>query len=95
MCLLHVFKSLWLYVHFTSFCFVFASYLFLHLLQLFSHFGLGHVIFQLRRRKENQKQRSKSRPRAVSHDDLRKTHEHSVTQVDKLPYLVELNPRGK
>ena len=53
----------------------------------------GHIIFQLRRRSADYKRRSK-RQRAVSHDDLRKAHDHPATQADKLPYLIELNPRG-
>nr|KAG5705047.1 hypothetical protein BaRGS_018777 [Batillaria attramentaria] len=53
----------------------------------------GHIIFQLRRRSADNKKRPK-RVRAVSHDDLRKAHDHPATQADKLPYLIELNPRA-
>ena len=56
-------------------------------------FFAGHLIFQLRRRSADYKRRSK-RQRAVSHDDLRKAHDHPATQADRLPYLIELNPRG-
>ncbi|XP_076444393.1 uncharacterized protein LOC143282632 [Babylonia areolata] len=52
----------------------------------------GHIIFQLRRRSADMKRRSK-RPRAVSHDDLRKAHDQPATQADRLPYLIEVNPR--
>ncbi|KAL8581520.1 hypothetical protein ACOMHN_042912 [Nucella lapillus] len=53
----------------------------------------GNIIFQLRHRSADYKRRNK-RQRAVSHDDLRKAHDQpAATQADRLPYLVELNPR--
>ncbi|KAK0064396.1 afadin [Biomphalaria pfeifferi] len=59
------------------------------------HRGQGHIIFQLRERSADYKKRSK-RPRAVSQDDLRNHQsDHRHTNVDMLPYLTELNVRGK
>ena len=54
----------------------------------------GTLIFQLRRRSSDSNKRRNKRQRAVSHDDLRKSHEQPATQADKLPYLLDLNPRG-
>ncbi|KAH9504709.1 hypothetical protein Btru_062619, partial [Bulinus truncatus] len=54
----------------------------------------GHIIFQLRERSADYKKRSK-RTRAVSHDDLRNHNDQRHTNVDMLPYLTELNVKGK
>ncbi|XP_012937979.1 afadin [Aplysia californica] len=59
------------------------------------HRGQGHIIFQLRQRSADYKKRSK-RPRAVSHEDLRNHQsDQRHTNLDMLPYLVEVNVRGK
>ncbi|GFR97600.1 afadin [Elysia marginata] len=55
----------------------------------------GHLIFQLRHRVADYQKRNK-RTRAVSQDDLRNHQsDQRHTNVDMLPYLLELNVRGK
>ena len=55
----------------------------------------GHLIFQLRHRVADYQKRNK-RTRAVSQDDLRNHQsDQRHTNVEMLPYLLELNVRGK
>lgn len=57
--------------------------------------GQGHLIFQLRHRVADYQKRNK-RTRAVSQDDLRNHQsDQRHINVEMLPYLLELNVRGK
>lgn len=53
----------------------------------------GHIIFQLRKRTEDSKRRQKQR--SVSHEDLRAhPSDQRHTNLEMLPYLIEMNVRG-
>ncbi|CAG5132613.1 unnamed protein product, partial [Candidula unifasciata] len=52
----------------------------------------GHIIFQLRKRTDDSKRRQKQR--SVSHEDLRAhPSDQRHTNLDMLPYLIEMNVR--
>ena len=62
---------------------------------MFIIYRTGHIIFQLRQRSSDSKKKPK-RPRAVSQEDLRSHgNDQRHTNLDMLPYLIELNVRGE